>query len=116
MLTIYGIPNCDTVKKVFDFMKAHKIAYEFHDYKKSGIGKEKLQEWTTQKDWSELVNKKSTTWRALDEATQLKIKDAKSAIKLMSENTSVIKRPVIEKNNKIVSIGFDAACYEKLFT
>lgn len=97
-------------------MKKNKIAYEFHDYKKSGIKTEKLQQWTAQKDWTEILNKKSTTWRELDAGKQEKVKDAKSAIKLMTENTSIIKRPVIEKNNKIVAIGFDATTYEKLFT
>jgi arsenate reductase len=115
MIKIYGIPNCDTVKKVQTWLTKHKLLYDFHDYKKLGAPIEKLQLWTKQRDWTEILNKKSTTWRELDPAVQQKIKDEKSAVKLMHEHTSIIKRPVIEKDGKVVAIGFNEAIYKEVF-
>ncbi|RFM29000.1 ArsC family reductase [Deminuibacter soli] len=115
MYTVYGIPNCNTVKKALDWLKAHNITYTFHDYKKQGITTAKLQSWSKQKGWESLVNKKGTTWRQLDEAAQAAVKDEPSAFALMEEKTSVIKRPLIEKGDKVVALGFDEAAYEKAF-
>jgi Spx/MgsR family transcriptional regulator len=115
MITVYGIPNCDTVKKVQTWLTKHKISYSFHDYKKEGAPIEKLQSWVKQRDWTEILNKKSTTWRALDTSAQEKVKDAKSAVQLMHENNSIIKRPVIEKDGRVVAVGFDEAVYKKVF-
>lgn len=105
-VTVYGIPNCDTIKKTLDWFKKHSIPVVFHDYKKEGISKEKLTAWTGQLGWEVLLNKKSTTWRALSAAEQAKLTTTASAIKLMQTNTSIIKRPVIEFGNHLLT-GFD---------
>lgn len=115
MYTVYGIPNCNTVKKALDWLNEHQIAYEFHDYKKKGITAEKLQSWAAQTGWEALVNKKGTTWRQLDPAAQASVTSEKAAVTLMKEKTSVIKRPLIEKNNKVVALGFDEEAYQKAF-
>jgi arsenate reductase len=109
MYTVYGIPNCDTVKKVRVWLDSHKIQYDFHNYKTDGIAPAKLKKWCEQVGWETILNKKGTTWRALDEATKASINNEKKAIKLLTENTSAIKRPVIEKDGKIVAVGFDEA-------
>ena len=106
-MTVYGIKNCNTVKSAIDWLKKNKIDFEFHDYKKAGITEAKLKEWSKQVGWEKLVNKRGTTWRQLDEATQAKVKNESSAIKLMMEKTSVIKRPLIEKDGKVVGLGFE---------
>lgn len=116
MYTLYGIKNCNTVKKAVDWLDSHKIAFEFHDYKKAGISKEKLTAWTKQVDWEKLVNKKGTTWRALSDDEKENVKDANAAIALMQEKTSVIKRPLIEKNGKVVTLGFDEVEFEKAYS
>ncbi|MEO8174746.1 MAG: ArsC family reductase [Sediminibacterium sp.] len=115
MFTIYGIPNCDTVQKVIKWFNESKILYEFHDYKKSGISAAKLKTWCDQVGWEILLNKRGTTWKELDAKTQATINNEKAAIKLMVENTSSIKRPVIEKGEKVITVGFNAPAYETLF-
>jgi arsenate reductase (glutaredoxin) len=113
MYTVYGIPNCNTVKKALDWLKANDVKFEFHDYKKKGITEKQLQSWSKQQGWESLINKKGTTWRQLDEATQASITGEKQAIALMQEKTSVIKRPLIEADGKVVALGFDEAAYAK---
>jgi Spx/MgsR family transcriptional regulator len=113
-MTIYGIKNCNTVKSALEWLKKNKIEFEFHDYKKSGITEAKLKEWSKQVGWESLVNKRGTTWRQLEESVQKKITDEKSAIALMLEKTSVIKRPLIEEKNKVLALGFDEAEYKKV--
>lgn len=115
MYTVYGIPNCDTVKKVKDWLDDHKIKYNFHNYKTDGIGPEKLKSWCAQVGWETVLNKKSTSWRDLDAAAQEKVTNEKAAIKVLLQNNSMIKRPVIEKGDKVVAVGFKAADYEKIF-
>lgn len=115
MYTVYGIPNCNTVKKALDWLNKHKVAYTFHDYKKEGITAEKLQSWSKQTGWESLLNKKGTTWRQLDAAAQAAVTTEKTAIRLMQEKSSIIKRPLIEKKDKVVALGFDEAVYEKVF-
>jgi arsenate reductase len=115
MYIVYGIPNCDTVKKSLTWLNNHKIPYKFHDYKKEGITAAKLKTWSGQTGWESFLNKKSTTWRGLDAKTQASITTEKAAIKLMTESTSIIKRPVIEKGDTVVTVGFNEAVYEKLF-
>lgn len=112
---VYGIPNCNTVKKSLDWLNANNIPYTFHNYKKEGIEPEKLKEWSQQAGWESLLNKKGTTWRALDKETQDTITTAAKAIALMADKTSSIKRPVIEKDNKIVALGFNEEDYIKAF-
>ncbi|MBX9851034.1 MAG: ArsC family reductase [Cytophagaceae bacterium] len=110
-MIIYGIKNCDTVKKATDWLKKKNIAFEFHDYKTQGISEEKLKEWTKQVSWEILLNKRGTTWKKLSAAVQGKTNNEKAAVAVMRENTSIIKRPVIEKNGKIIAVGFDEKEY-----
>lgn len=113
-MTLYGIKNCNTVKSAVEWLNKHKIEFTFHDYKKSGISEAKLRGWCKQVGWESLVNKRGTTWRQLDETVQKKVIDEKSAIALMIEKTSVIKRPLIEKNDKVILRGFDEDEYKKV--
>lgn len=113
-ITVYGIPNCDTVKKTLDWFKKHKKQVVFHDYKKEGISKEKLTEWAKQVGWEVLLNKKSTTWRGLSAGEQTKITTTAAAIKLMQTSTSIIKRPVIEFGNHLL-VGFEESKLSTIF-
>ena len=97
------------------WLKRNKIDFEFHDYKALGITEEKLKDWSNQVGWETLVNKRGTTWRQLDEREQSKVVNEKSAIGLMKEKTSIIKRPLIERNGKIIALGFDESEYKKKF-
>ncbi len=112
-MIVYGIKNCNTVKSALDWLKKHKVEYEFHDYKAKGISEAKLKSWSKQVGWESLVNKRGTTWRKLDEETQTGVTNEKNAIALMIEKTSVIKRPLIEVDGKVVALGFDEAEYKK---
>lgn len=115
MYTLYGIKNCNTVKKAIDWLNSHKVAFVFHDYKKEGISKAQLTSWTKQVNWEALVNKKGTTWRALSDEEKAKVTNATSAIALMQEKTSVIKRPLIEKDGKVVTVGFDETEFDNAY-
>ncbi|TJZ63442.1 Spx/MgsR family RNA polymerase-binding regulatory protein [Sphingobacterium olei] len=110
MVEIYGIKNCNTVKKALDWLKEHEIAYTFHDFKKEPAKEEKLTEWAEKVSWEQLVNKKGTTWRKLTKEEQDSVKDTSSAIRVLSVNNSMIKRPIIEYNN-LVLLGFDDNIY-----
>ena len=112
-MILYGIKNCNTVKTALDWLRKHKIEFEFHDYKAKGITEAKLKDWSKQVGWESLVNKRGTTWRQLDEAVQSKVTNEKSAIALMKEKTSVIKRPLIEVDGKVIVLGFDEGEYRK---
>ena len=114
-MVIYGIKNCNTVKAGLDWLRKYKIDFEFHDYKTKGITEAKLKAWSKQVGWESLVNKRGTTWRQLEESVQAKITNEKSAIALMKEKTSVIKRPLIEENGKVIALGFDENEYKKKF-
>jgi len=112
MTTLYGIPNCDTIKKARKWLDDKNIAYEFHDYKKTGIDRKTLENWCKEFGYETLINKRGTTWRKLDDQLKNNINET-SAIKIMQENTSVIKRPVlISDHTKIV--GFNEADYKSL--
>jgi arsenate reductase len=115
MYTVYGIPNCDTVKKVRTWLDSHKIQYVFHNYKTDGITAARLKKWSEQVGWETILNKTGTTWRALDEPTKASINTEKKALQLLAENTSAIKRPVIEKGDKVIVVGFDVTAYESIF-
>lgn len=106
-MKIYGIPNCNTVKKTLDWFKLHQIDYEFHDFKKLGISNDKLEEWAEKLGWEALVNKRGTTWKMLDAELQNSIVSKETAFKLMQEKTSVIKRPVIETGAGPVFLGYN---------
>ena len=110
MITLYGIPNCDTVKKARVWLSAQGVAYEFHDFKKQGLAPETLARWNDALGWQSLLNRKGTTWRKLDAATQAAVVDAASAQSLMLAQTSLIKRPVVDWGQDITA-GFDAAAW-----
>lgn len=107
MLIVYGIPNCNTVKKARTWLDEQGLAYTFHDYKKLGVPADRLQAWIDQVGWEVLVNRQGTTWRQLDDVTKAGVVDAASARALMLDKASVIKRPVIEKAGRVLSVGFD---------
>lgn len=113
-MIVYGIKNCNTVKSALDWLKKNAVEIEFHDYKTKGISETKLKQWSRQVGWEKLVNTRGTTWRQLDEATRQKVTSEAAAIALMMEKTSVIKRPLIEKDNKVVALGFDEVVYKKM--
>ncbi len=113
-MIVYGIKNCTTVKAALVWLAENKVIYEFHDYKKSVVTATKLNDWCKQVGWESLVNKRGTTWRQLPEADQAKVINEKSAIALMLEKTSSIKRPLIEKEGKVILLGFDEVAYKKI--
>jgi len=112
-MKLYGIPNCNTVKKACDWLDANNIAYEFHDFKKQGIDQATINDWLTQYPWEKLINRAGMTWRGLDEATKSSITNNASAILLMQNKTSVIKRPILIKDSKIFALGFDENVYKE---
>lgn len=112
MIVLYGIPNCDTMKKAKKWLEKHHVEYTFHDYKKSGISEKKLKQWAKAVGYEALVNRRGTTWRKLDEKTRDNL-DEQSATRLMIQNPSLIKRPVLE-NGKNILVGFDENKYKKL--
>lgn len=111
MLTIYGIKNCDTMKKAFAWLDMAGLAYEFHDYKKSGINAETLKRWEKTLDWKTLLNRRGTTWRQLPEAAQTSI-NRENALQLMHEQPSLIKRPVVENGTQLLC-GFDPKLWQE---
>ena len=113
MIRLYGIPNCDTVKKARTWLAAQNIEVEFHDFKKHGLSAELTQSWLKQAPWEQLINRKGLTWRGLSEE-QKTIADNTAAQHLMQDKTSVIKRPLLEQDGKLLHIGFDEAAYAKL--
>ena len=111
---VFGIPNCGSVKKARTFLEDNNIAYDFHDYKKEGVSEERLQKWGEEFGWETVLNKKGMTWRNLDEATKLAVINQDLAVKLMKQQTSAIKRPIIE-SAKGNLIGFDENKYQSVF-
>ena len=109
MIIVYGIPNCDTVKKARTWLADQGLPFEFHDFKKQGVPVERLARWADVVGWDTLVNRKGTTWRKLDAAAQSAVTDSASAQALMLDHASVIKRPVVEwAPGGDVTVGFDA--------
>lgn len=115
MVILYGIPNCDTVKKARTWLDQHKISYQFHDFKQSGIEGKSIQRWIDAMGIEIVLNKKSTTWRGLDATQQASAANIKKAIQLMQEHTSLIKRPILEKDGQVLAVGFDTEKYSSLF-
>ncbi|GAB3698291.1 ArsC family reductase [Spirosoma flavus] len=114
MYTLYAIPNCDTVKKARTWLAEHGVNYQFHDYKKQGIDQKTIEHWLTQKPWEELVNRAGQTWKKLPDNE--KPTDKEGAIALMLDKTSVIRRPLIEADGKIVALGFNSEQYAETFS
>lgn len=100
MIEVYGIPNCNTVKKAISWLKEQSLPYTFHDNKKEGISREKLEEWCKHFGWENLVNKAGTTWKKLSDDGKAAIVDERAAIQLMLSNSSIIRRPIIEAGKK----------------
>ena len=111
-MKVYGIKNCDTVKKALTWLDKNNIKYEFHDFKKLGIDERKLQDWSAKVGWENIINKKGTTWKKLSPEEQQSATEAAAAFKLMQEKTSVIKRPVVESDNLLIQ-GFNEKEYEE---
>lgn len=111
MITLYGIPNCDTVKKARTWLTAHGHAHIFHDFKKQGVPEVELDAWIAALGWPVLVNRAGTTWRHLDDATRAAVVDATSARALMVAQPSIIKRPVVrwgDTPGAALTVGFSA--------
>lgn len=114
MLNVYGIKNCNTVKKALDWLSQNNIAYNFHDFKKEPATLEKLQEWEKLTTWDTLLNKKGTTWKKLSPEEQQSVINADTANVVLLKNNSMIKRPIIELEDSLI-LGFDENIYtEKL--
>jgi arsenate reductase len=113
-VTIYGIKNCDTMKKARTWLDKRGVAYAFHDYKKDGIDKKSLEAWSKQAGWETVLNRAGTTFRKLPDADKDGLNAAK-AIKLMLEQPSMIKRPVLDLGDGKVLVGFKPEIYAKAF-
>lgn len=111
MFTMFGIKNCDTIKKARKWLEAEGIEYQFHDYKKDGLSAEMLDSWVADLGWEALINKRGTTWRKLPEDVKDTI-DQASAIAIMLENTSIIKRPLLVDDANNTLLGFKAEDYQ----
>ncbi len=108
-ITIYGIKNCDTMKKARTWLDGHKVAYDFHDYKATGIDRKRLEAWCKEVGWETLFNRAGTTFRALPEADKTGLTE-KKAVALMLAQPSMIKRPVLELGGKLL-VGFKPEIY-----
>ena len=107
--TLYGIPNCDTVKRARAWLDTHGVGYRFHDFKKEGVPEAELDRWLQAPGWEALVNRRGTTWRTLDDDTRAAVVDAASARTVLLANPSLIKRPVVRWAGRTdVTTGFDA--------
>lgn len=113
MTILYGIPNCDTVKKARAWLATAGAAVRFHDFKKDGVPEDHLDRWLAQLGWELLLNRKGTKWRSLDDATRESVVDAATARAVMLEHPSVIKRPVVEWGHGAVTVGFDPAVFDR---
>lgn len=114
MLTLFGIPNCDTVKKARRWLEQNQVEYVFHDFRQDGIDTALLERWFKKVDWTRILNQRSRTWRELSDSDKTNLSPDK-AIRIMLQNPSIIKRPVLATGNKL-AIGFDENEYRKLLT
>lgn len=113
-IVLYGIANCDTVRKARAWLDQQNVAYRFHDFKKAGVTPALLASWVDAASWEALVNRRGTTWRGLSEERRDAVVDAASAVALMAESPSVIKRPVLDARG-LVHVGFSADMYAQIF-
>ena len=114
VMILYGIPNCNTVKKARDWLDTHGISYTFHDFKKAGVSETLLKNWLTQYAHTDLINRAGLTWRGLSDIEKSAVIGNASAIVLMQTKTSLIKRPILEKDSKIIALGFNETHYLEL--
>ena len=113
--TLYGIPNCDSVRQARRWLDEHDVAYRFHDFRKDGLDAALLERWIDRlDDWGELVNRRGTTWRQLDEADKRELDRAK-AVRLLIEHPTVVKRPVLEHGERVL-VGFEADLWTRLLS
>ena len=116
-ITLYGIANCDTVKKARAWLTTQGLEHHFHDFKKHGVPADRLAVWMAAAGWEKLVNRQGTTWRKLDAATQTAVQDAASASAVLQAHPSAIKRPVVEWRGGVsihTTVGFDVAVWTQL--
>ena len=113
MLTLYGIPNCDTCKKSRKWLDANSVEYRFHDLRVDGLDKSMLARWARQVAWQKLLNTRSTTWRGIEEHEKQDMNE-KRALALMLEHPTLVKRPVIEDGNQVI-VGFSADNFDDTF-
>lgn len=114
MVILYGIKNCDTVKKARKWLDEHHIEYRFHDFRSDGLDEKVLRQWTKELGWEILLNKRGTTWRQLPESVKNNL-DANSAIQIMLAHPSIIKRPVLDLGPQR-KVGFEATNYHGYFS
>ncbi|MCU0403512.1 MAG: Spx/MgsR family RNA polymerase-binding regulatory protein [Chitinophagaceae bacterium] len=112
MIHVYGIPNCDTVKKSLQFLQQSNAGFTFHNFKKEGVSTEQLSRWIKQAGLDSLINKKGTTWKGLEPEMQEQAQDPAGAIRLMQSYPSLIKRPVVEWADGSVTTGFSEALFD----
>ncbi len=114
MIKIYGIPNCDTMKKARKWLDDHDIDYQFHNFKTEGLDESLLNTWVKELGWEILLNRRGMMWRKLDENTQANIDEA-SAICIMLDTPSIIKRPLLDTGSALY-VGFSQDSYRKIFS
>jgi arsenate reductase len=112
-VTVYGIANCDTVKKARAWLAEHGVAHDFHDYKKAGVPAGRLDAWIDTLGWQPLVNRQGLTWRRIDEASRAAVVDRASARALLLREPSLLKRPLVEWADGRVTLGFDAQRWQQ---
>lgn len=113
MVTLYGIKNCDTIKKARNWLNEHGIDYRFHDYRADGIDAETIEQWLLHVDWEILLNRRGTTWRKLEPEAQAAT-NRDNVVALLLEYPAMIKRPVLDIDN-VISVGFKSEYYENIF-
>ncbi len=113
MIRLYGIPNCDTMKKARAWLDGHGVAYGFHDYKKLGLDERTLHAWVRELGWEALLNRRGMLWRKVPDALKASLDEA-GAIRLMLDTPSIIKRPVLDTGQALY-LGFDPQLYEQIF-
>ncbi|MGS4678857.1 ArsC family reductase [Enterobacter soli] len=115
MVVMYGIKNCDTIKKARRWLETHGVEYRFHDYRVDGLDAEFLHTAIAELGWEALLNTRGTTWRKLDESLRASINDASSAAKLMLEMPAIIKRPLLCAPGQPMLLGFSDSLYQTFF-
>jgi Spx/MgsR family transcriptional regulator len=113
MITLYGIPNCDTIKKARKWLEKYGIDYQFHDFRKDGLDSKQLKSWVKELGWETLLNRRGMTWRKLTDEQKDSINE-KNAMQLMINQPAIIKRPVLDLDGKL-HVGFKEAEYQELF-
>ena len=108
---VYGIPNCDTVKRARAWLVSQRVVHRFHDFKKAGVPTDGLDDWLAACGWERLLNRRGTTWRQLDAGTQATVIDAATARAVMLANASVIRRPVVVWADGSITVGFEAGAW-----